>query len=111
MEKTRSVNEWVDEVHKNAKEHGWHDKQRSALEVHMLCVSELAEATEEVRSGRDVFYWGQELKPEGEKVELVDCVIRIWDYFGEMGWDFEDVLRLKHEYNKSRAYRHGGKRY
>lgn len=48
-------------------------------------------------------------KPEGEAVELADVVIRIMDYFGHRGWDLEQVIQDKHEYNKTRPYRHGGK--
>jgi len=50
-------------------------------------------------------------KPEGEAVELADAVIRIMDYFESKGWDLEHVIELKHDYNKTRSYRHGGKKY
>jgi hypothetical protein len=49
-------------------------------------------------------------KPEGTAVELIDCVIRIFDYLGKTGVDVEKLLIAKHEYNKSRPYRHGGKK-
>lgn len=48
-------------------------------------------------------------KPEGTLIELADCVIRIMDLCGFMGWNLEHAIWLKHEYNKSRAIRHGGK--
>lgn len=41
---------------------------------------------------------------------LEDCVIRIAIYCKENGIDLEGVIRTKHEYNKSRPYRHGGKK-
>ena len=34
----------------------------------------------------------------------------IEDYCKSKGLDFETLLRLKHKYNKTRSYRHGGKR-
>ena len=52
----------------------------------------------------------QSKKPEGIAVELADCIIRILDYCGKVGIDIEDVIRRKHEYNKTRPYRHGGKK-
>lgn len=48
-------------------------------------------------------------KPEGTAVELADCIIRILDYCGKMEIDIEKIIKLKHEYNKTRPYRHGGK--
>jgi hypothetical protein len=50
-------------------------------------------------------------KPDGVAVELIDCIIRILDYLAYKGVDVEAVLARKHEYNKGREYRHGGKKY
>lgn len=49
-------------------------------------------------------------KPEGIPIELADVIIRILDYCGYAGIDIEAAIRQKHEYNKSRPYRHGGKK-
>lgn len=49
-------------------------------------------------------------KPEGIAIELADVIIRILDYCGYAGIDIEAEIRQKHEYNKSRPYRHGGKK-
>jgi hypothetical protein len=48
-------------------------------------------------------------KPEGIPIELADCIIRIFDYCGKEGINIEEAIRIKHEYNKTRPYRHGGK--
>ena len=45
-----------------------------------------------------------------EAAELADVIIRVLDYCAYAGIDIENVLEVKHEYNKSRPYRHGGKK-
>lgn len=107
------LNEAVKLCHEIAKEKGWHDNDRRPLEIHALITSEIAEATEEIRKPKgpahEWFWIDESGKPEGEAVELVDAVIRIFDYFGAQNWDFEQVFNLKTEYNKTRSHRHGGK--
>lgn len=49
-------------------------------------------------------------KPEGIPIELADCIIRILDYCGKEGIDIEEAIKIKHEYNLTRPYRHGGKK-
>lgn len=56
-------------------------------------------------------FWDPSKKPEGELIELADVVIRIMDYCGKKGYDLEQAVLLKHAYNTSRPYRHGGKKY
>lgn len=43
----------------------------------------------------------------GEAAELADVLIRIFHYCGKYGIDLGEALRLKHEYNINRPYRHG----
>ena len=103
------INEIVKLCHEIAKSKGWWDEERNTGELHMLMVTEIAEATEEYRSNRpDIYMVGD--KPCGEITELADAVIRIFDYFGHNGWDMEEALTMKIEYNKTRSYRHGGKK-
>lgn len=127
-----NLNELAKDIHDNAVAHGWWDEERSFGEVIALCHSELSEALEEYRDGKSMIYceacdddgYCQLLdclddcsvmtelhkKPEGIAVELADCVIRILDWCGKEGIDIEQIILLKHEYNKTRPYRHGGKR-
>lgn len=41
---------------------------------------------------------------------LISCIEAVREWLEERGVDMDEVLRLKHEYNKTRSYRHGGKR-
>ena len=92
------------EIHKTAVRSGWWDNPRSPLEIHMLIVSEIAEATEAARKA----VGNSQLE---EAKELADAVIRIMDYCEYLGWDLEGLIKTKHEFNKTRPYRHGGKKY
>ena len=77
-----------DLVHKTAVEHGWHESKRSFSEYACLFHCELSEAVEELRKGPGhEHYYGENGKPEGYYVELVDCIIRVLDWMGE-----EDIL-------------------
>lgn len=104
------LNKLRDDIHQNAVEHGWWDEERSFGEIIALCHSELSEALEEYRNGiLPGMIYGYE-QPGGIDVELADCIIRILDYCGAAGIDIEQAIRVKHEYNKGRPYRHGGKK-
>lgn len=129
MKKPIILNEIAKEVHQNAVEHGWWEEKRTFGEIIALCHSELSEALEEYRNNKPQFYFvGYDMcdrkiekdapfegaygicKPEGVAIELADCIIRILDYCAHEGIDIEQAIQLKHEYNKTRPYRHGGKR-
>lgn len=96
---------------------GWHDPdmeaKRTKEDMFMLFISEVAEATESVRNGEPYFWVDlangtqgitkpEEIplvpielpgrKPEGEAVELVDCAIRIMDYFVMRDWFVDEGM-------------------
>ena len=91
--------------------------------------SELSEALEEWRKPSqsvDMVYcdvpsgaripWGDQgdelplAKPEGFPVELADCLIRILDTCAALNIDISEAVELKMQYNKTRPFRHGGKK-
>lgn len=51
----------------------------------------------------------EELNRTSPCVAVVMCICEIMEWAEEAGVDMEMVLDIKHEYNKTRPYRHGGK--
>ena len=108
------INKWVYEIHKNAVQHGWYDgnSAKNFGELLMLVVTEVAEVMEEYRNGRLMkeTYVNKNGKMCGIPSELADIVIRVMDICGYYEIDLEQAIAEKHEYNKSRPYKHGGKK-
>lgn len=117
------LNLWRDRVHALAVEKGWwsndgdgYDGPTFVPEKLALIHSEVSEALEDYREGR---FWMEPAytqaldsvagKPHGFAVELADVIIRVLDLAGKLGIDMDRVVREKHEYNATRAHRHGGK--
>lgn len=116
-----TIKEWMIEIRRVNAEHGWESKvtdERPEIfsEKMLLIVSEIIEAMEEYRNHRamDEIYVHRDgegkFKPEGIPIELADTLIRIFDFAEANGIDLEEALHFKHEYNKKRSYRHGGKK-
>lgn len=109
---------WAGIIHKSAVEHGWwetedgkcDDGERNFAEICMMCVTELAEAVNEYRNDKPLLYEGEDGKPEGVAVEMVDCIIRLLDWLGHEGVDVDAVLSEKYSFNLTRPHRHGGKK-
>lgn len=106
-----SLNDWARRIHENAVAHGWWETgDRPLPEILMLCVTELAEAMEEYRNGKPLIYDGEDGKPEGIAVEMIDCIIRILDWMGHNNVDVDNEVDTKVTFNEGRPYRHGGKK-
>ena len=55
-------------------------------------------------------YYSEKGKMEGVPSELADVVIRIMDLAEYYGIDLEKVIAEKHTFNKTRPFKHGGKK-
>lgn len=112
-----TLQDFQKEVHDLAIEKGWWKHERNFGEICALLHSEISEAFEDYRNGKKVneiyyeIYEGGKLpqKPCGIPIELADIVIRLLDFCEAAGIDLTEALKEKHEYNKMRKYRHGGK--
>lgn len=102
---SKTLNEYAAEC-RMANDTWWRDVdtgepiERNKGELLMLIVSEIAEAMEGER--KNLMDDKLPHRPMAE-VELVDALIRIFDYAGEHGYDLEGAYGEKMEYNSRRA--------
>ena len=87
-------------VHKNAVAKGWWDTDRPVPEILCLIHSEVSEALEAYRDHNDDLF----------REEMADIGIRLLDAAEAYGFDLMAEMQKKHAINRTRPYRHGGKR-
>lgn len=104
-----SIVYWQDRIFDIAEAHGWWDRDAvvNLPEKISLMHSELSEALEEIREGRPGVWTDTNGKPEGWAIELIDCVIRIFDTLAFFSYDAAELIAMKSAYNNTRPYKHG----
>lgn len=102
-----SFNQVLFQAWKNAVNHGFRDPrvERNIGEEVALVHTELSELLEGVREGNPA----SSKIPEFTKAEAeaADVVIRLMDTCCARGWRLAEAIVAKHEYNKTRHYKHG----
>jgi NTP pyrophosphatase (non-canonical NTP hydrolase) len=105
------------ESHATALDKGWWEGDRNFGDQISNFHGEVSEAWEEYRKyGLDPnwFLYSNNTdrpgKPEGIAAELADVLIRIADTCARYSIPLEKAILDKLQYNKTRSYRHGGKK-
>lgn len=110
--------ELENEVHSCAKLHGWWSSYKGAApdpeafnkaEKIALVHSELSEALEGLRQGNQ----SSDHIPEFSQVEeeLADVIIRVADFAAAYEYDVAGAVIAKAAFNRTREFRHGGKKF
>lgn len=101
---------------------GWHDDERTFGDDIALLHSEVSEMLEAFRehgmadatktrvAEGGAITWAENPKPEGVGAEAADVFIRLLDTCERRGIDLYAEYQRKMAYNRTRSYRHGGKR-
>lgn len=111
------LNELSAVMHQNAVDHGFlddkEDLKQFVTRAMMLINTETAELFEAMRNHQLTAPCDKSpkmLEPlTNEEEELADIVIRAFDYAGARGLDLGRAVAVKHAFNITRPYKHGGK--
>ena len=111
------INDFKICCHQNAIKHGFWDDPETPAGLIALMHSELSEALEGIRKPTEQHIRHiDELKSASSKKipgfsnleeEFADVIIRILDFAGRYKLHIGEAILAKHEFNKSRPYKHG----
>jgi hypothetical protein len=113
MMQIQFLNQIRDVVHALAKEKGFYDPAPSVAAHCANLTSEVSELWEAFCKGKlrepcdKAEHMSEPLTCEEE--EIADIIIRALDYAAHRGIDVDRAVSVKHAFNQTRSYRHGGK--
>lgn len=105
----KGFNKVAADIHQTAIDKGWWEHERNEGEIIALMHSELSEALEALRAGNPPDSHIPEFS--GVEAEYADVIIRIMDIAANRGYKVAEALTAKVAYNKTRAHKHGGKKF
>jgi len=118
----KTLDEIADAVYQLAVEKGFHpEDQKADAFMEAACnnlhdeVSELHEAwrnnkLHDLCDKSDKMIDNDIIPLQNIEEEFADILIRVLDNCRQMGVDIQSAVERKHAYNKTRAFRHGGKK-
>lgn len=110
----KTINEIAIEVNQLAWKSGWHsDKETEDQFIERACNNlhdEISELHEAWRNNKLHEQCDKDIPLTCIEEEFADIVIRALDNCVKLGVDIERAIRIKHNYNKTRSHRHGGKK-
>ena len=110
----KTINEIADAVHQLAWDKGWHSKSEGVdAFVERMCNNlhnEISEFHEAWRNNKLFEQCDKQIGLTCAEEELADLIIRALDNARKLGIDIQSAIEVKHNYNKMRSNRHGGKR-
>ena len=109
-----NINKLADTVHSLAWEKGWHSKDENEDRfIERMCNNlhdEISELHEAWRNNRLHEPCDKPIKLTALEEEMADILIRLLDNARKLGVDIQRAVTIKHHYNSTRSFRHGGKR-
>jgi NTP pyrophosphatase (non-canonical NTP hydrolase) len=105
-----TLNELQKMAHEVNKKNGWWDKPRNIGELLFTIVSELSEFFESYREDTLKDQCDKPIPLSKGEEEIADVMLRLMDFAESLGIDTERAIVIKNNYNKTRGYRHGGKK-
>jgi len=104
------LHEMADEVYDLNVRKGWYDESRSFSDEIALLASEVFEAFDSYRDIGLESHTAENGKPDDVASEFADVLIRLLDTCRRYDIDLQAEYERKMAYNRTRPYRHGGKK-